>query len=315
MASYYFIGQTTDGGPIVGTTGTFTGAVTAASFSATGTGTFTGGIILGANTAATWVGQGQLLNTADGKFTLRNNGGTTQAVGLQIGNGTADAEDGTTGLIFGTTGSANAVNLVKTGAGSTMLFQTSTRNTTGVGVQAGNFISKATTAISFAAMGTGGGVTLGTSGVYNWSNNASGAAGSPDTGFARTAAATIRTSNASTGVGYFLTARLTNLQTTSYSVLVLDSGSVFQNTGAVGQVVYTLPASAIGLTYTINNTAAGATFSKIVATTPDIIVSNGVAGAAAGSLTSTQIWSSATIVCTSAGIWQVTSINGTWTLA
>ena len=110
---------------------------------------------------------------------------------------------------------------------------------------------------------------------------------------------------------------LTSTKTTGASITGngTDSTTHYNNTGASGSVTYTLPAAAVGLRYTFANTAAGAGFTIVQAVGSDKISSAGTQGAAAGSLTSTQIWSAITIACITAGTWQVISSNGTWTLA
>lgn len=92
MSSYYFVGQTTNGGPISGTTGTFTGNVTI------------GGTLVttGANTAASftvspatgfvqWLGRAKLTSPADGQVLLGLNAGgaTALTTGLIVGAATA----------------------------------------------------------------------------------------------------------------------------------------------------------------------------------------------------------------------------------
>jgi hypothetical protein len=104
-------------------------------------------------------------------------------------------------------------------------------------------------------------------------------------------------------------------KTTSYTVLTTDSATTFDNTGAAGQVVYTLPAAAAGLTFSFTNTAAGAGFTKAMATGTDKIAQLGVLGGAAGFVVSTAIWTTITLTCSAAGTWVVTGVTGTWTLA
>lgn len=104
-------------------------------------------------------------------------------------------------------------------------------------------------------------------------------------------------------------------KTSAYSVVAGDSGTTFNNTAAGGQVVYTLPAAAVGLKYSFVNTAAGATFSKVLAVAADKIAQAGTLGAAAGNLISSAIWSTVTIECYVANVWVVTgSTGGAWTL-
>lgn len=102
-------------------------------------------------------------------------------------------------------------------------------------------------------------------------------------------------------------------KTTGYSVLTTDSLTTFTNVGAGGSVTFTLPASAVGLLYKFSCDAAQTVV--IAANTGDKICNGASLTASAGNLTSDATTSCfLSVECTSANLWRVTSISGTWTV-
>lgn len=81
---------------------------------------------------------------------------------------------------------------------------------------------------------------------------------------------------------------------------------------STGDVVLTLPVGAIGMNFTVICTAAQT--AAITAITPDFINVEGVAGAAAGTLTSAGvIGNSIRVTFLGGNCWYVDRVKGTWT--
>ncbi len=103
-------------------------------------------------------------------------------------------------------------------------------------------------------------------------------------------------------------------KTGNYSVVVADTGTAFDNVGAAGTVVFTLPAATVGQTYTFNKVVG-----QILTITPqagDTIRFNGLTKAAGASVSTNANtgtdWQSCTLMCFQAGFWIATSAVGTW---
>jgi hypothetical protein len=101
---------------------------------------------------------------------------------------------------------------------------------------------------------------------------------------------------------------------TSYTVLAADSATTFDNTGAGGTVVtFTLPAAAVGLTFTFNDVLTTAASGIVV--TPQggdtIAYTTKTAGQSITSPVAAR--GSVTLTCTAANTWAVVSIIGTFT--
>jgi hypothetical protein len=101
-------------------------------------------------------------------------------------------------------------------------------------------------------------------------------------------------------------------KTANYSILQSDSGTYFNNNGAVAAQTNTLPGSVPGMKFSLSCLVAQNTAFK--ASGADTIRSVGGVSAAAGLLFSSTIGSTAEIYCPAAGTWYVVSTNGTWTL-
>lgn len=102
-------------------------------------------------------------------------------------------------------------------------------------------------------------------------------------------------------------------KTGNYPVTAADSFTEFDNAGAAGAVIFTLPTAALGLTYTFS--AVVAQQIKVQAGGSDAISMAGNSKAAGGLLTGPAATQGATvtITCTSANMWTVTAFQGTWT--
>lgn len=99
-------------------------------------------------------------------------------------------------------------------------------------------------------------------------------------------------------------------KTANYSVLAGDSGAQFNNIGASGTVIFTLPVSAIGLGYSFLVDAAQ-TLEISVHSGGDVI---GWIGSTAPTLSINTPYSFVTLSCQKSGIWVVTSMVGNWNL-
>jgi hypothetical protein len=102
-------------------------------------------------------------------------------------------------------------------------------------------------------------------------------------------------------------------RTTNYAVQNSDSNTEFDNTGASGEVDFTLPAYAAGLRYCFTVTAAQTL--KVIAPASSQIAIGTTNSATAGNITASAVYSSACIVATSvANQWAARSTTGLWTV-
>ena len=101
-------------------------------------------------------------------------------------------------------------------------------------------------------------------------------------------------------------------KTAAYNVLAGDSGTHFDNIGATGSVVLTLPAAAAGLRYC--GTVYAAFTLEFLAGAGDKIADGVTEGAAAGNIQSASAFDSVCFEAHGAGQWVVTSQTGTWTV-
>jgi hypothetical protein len=105
-------------------------------------------------------------------------------------------------------------------------------------------------------------------------------------------------------------------KTTNYQVVAADSNRDFDNTGAAGEVDFTLPASAnvvAGQRYMFTVVAAQTV--KIVANTGQTITIGNSSSSSAGSATNATFGSTIVIEAISTTQWIAISSTGTWTLA
>ena len=102
-------------------------------------------------------------------------------------------------------------------------------------------------------------------------------------------------------------------KTTSYQLTTADSGSYLDNTGASGEVDYTLPAWSIGLHFCFTVTAAQIV--KVVAPASTSIAIGASNSAAAGNITANAPYATACVYATSVtNQWAADRATGTWTV-
>jgi hypothetical protein len=104
----------------------------------------------------------------------------------------------------------------------------------------------------------------------------------------------------------------TAAKTANYSVVADDSGTYFNNNGAVTAVTNTLPTAVAGLHYALAVVANFNTAFK--ASGSDTIRSVGTVSAAGGLVFSSTVGSTVHVFCPASGGWWIDSTNGTWTL-
>jgi hypothetical protein len=97
---------------------------------------------------------------------------------------------------------------------------------------------------------------------------------------------------------------------TPYTVLSTESNTVFTNEGATAKIVFNLPTAVAGLTFTLFVQDTDGI--DITAASGDTIRFNTTVTAAAGTITSTTIGSSITLVAINATEWVATALVGTW---
>lgn len=100
--------------------------------------------------------------------------------------------------------------------------------------------------------------------------------------------------------------------TASAPILAGATGNTYSNNGAGGSVVLTLPASSVGIGFSMY-VAAAQNF-EFLAVGADIIKNGGDAGGASGNIKSSTVGNYINIQCLVAGIWSVTNMVGDWTL-
>lgn len=98
--------------------------------------------------------------------------------------------------------------------------------------------------------------------------------------------------------------------TTPIAVATTDSAKVFTNEGATAKIVFNLPTAVANLMYTF--VVEDSDGIDIVANSGDTIRFAGTVTAAAGTITSTTIGSTITLVAINATEWIATSLMGTW---
>lgn len=100
-------------------------------------------------------------------------------------------------------------------------------------------------------------------------------------------------------------------KTANYSVLIGDNGKHFNNIGASGTVVFTLPTGVAGMNYTFEVDATQTV--TIQAGGSDTIRNGASVTATGGTLSAGTNGSIVHLICTKANTWKVESIVGTWT--
>lgn len=106
--------------------------------------------------------------------------------------------------------------------------------------------------------------------------------------------------------------RAISAKTTNYTASANEPRAVFTNTGASGEVDFTLPTWATGLEYTFDVEVAQ--ILKIIAPGTDTIRIAGSVSAGGGNITASTIGNTITLVATASGKWVVISHEGTWTV-
>jgi len=102
-------------------------------------------------------------------------------------------------------------------------------------------------------------------------------------------------------------------KTSNYSVLSADSGTYFDNTGAVGEVDFTLPAYAAGLRYCFTTTTAQ--ILKVIAPASAKVAIGTTNSATAGNITASAVYSAVCIFATSvSNQWAADRTTGSWTV-
>ena len=102
-------------------------------------------------------------------------------------------------------------------------------------------------------------------------------------------------------------------KTTNYSVLSTDSGTYFDNTGAAGEVDFSLPTYAAGLRYCFTTTAAQ--ILKVIAPASAKIAIGTTNSATAGNVTASAVYSAVCIFATSvSNQWAADRTTGSWTV-
>lgn len=101
-------------------------------------------------------------------------------------------------------------------------------------------------------------------------------------------------------------------KTANYSVLSTDSGVNYDNTGAAGEVDFTLPTAAVGL----NNcfTVVAAQTLKVIAAASTTLTIGNSASAAAGNVTNATAGSTVCFEAVSTTSWIAKTATGTWTV-
>lgn len=101
-----------------------------------------------------------------------------------------------------------------------------------------------------------------------------------------------------------------NAKTANYPLLSTDSGKIFTNVGASGEVDFTLPTNSLGLAYTF--VVGTAQTVKIIANTGSTISMGTFTSATSGNVTSNSTFSSITIASISSTNWVVVYSAGSW---
>jgi len=102
-------------------------------------------------------------------------------------------------------------------------------------------------------------------------------------------------------------------ETTNYTVLSGDNFKKFNNAGAGGTVVLTLPAATAP--FKVSGLVVASQILRFDAAGTDVIANAGVTSAAGGTIESDLANSTIDLECQVNGVWVVTAITGTWTTA
>lgn len=137
--------------------------------------------------------------------------------------------------------------------------------------------------------------------------------GGEDVGYGRAATAVARILAGYSGYGAIRHGREVLARTTDLTLTTAEVGILYTNTGASGQVIFTLPAATL-----TNNVGAEYFFSvraaqniRIVAAGSDIIQLGTAASVGGGRIDSSTVGSQARVTCSATGVWDAFSV-GTW---
>ncbi len=148
--------------------------------------------------------------------------------------------------------------------------------------------------------------------AITWSSNSTDPLQSQNAGIAHDGSSEMRVSNGSSNSGGLKFSYVVNAKTGNYSVTNPDSGKLFTNAGASGEVDFTLPTWASGLFYIFDVEAAQTL--KVIAAGTDTIRIAGSVSVGGGNITNATIGGMVTIAATASGKWVATSHEGTWTV-
>lgn len=107
--------------------------------------------------------------------------------------------------------------------------------------------------------------------------------------------------------------------TANYTVTTADAGKIFSNTGAAGEVDFTLPAATVGLQYQFALAAAQTTkilpngTDQIGTLSTSTVPATGVMNTAGHGFSANAVGATAWLLCVKAGQWSVVSSAGNWT--
>jgi hypothetical protein len=155
-------------------------------------------------------------------------------------------------------------------------------------------------------------LTLANTSSFDWASSNDAHSGTEDTYLGRCAAGVVCVGiSAGDTSGSVLSRILPVSKTSNYTVLSADTNKHFDNTGAAGEVDFTLPAAAAGLHYCF--LASAAQIVKIVATNSDKIFAL-TNSAANGNIQQNTLGASVCIEAHGTGQWWSTSHELTWTV-
>lgn len=108
--------------------------------------------------------------------------------------------------------------------------------------------------------------------------------------------------------------------TANYAIVAADSGKTFTNSGAAGEVDFTLPVAAVGLQFSFSLNAAqvlkilpGNGTDQIGTASTATVPATGVPNTAGHGIDASAIGATVTLQCTKVGLWSVMSSAGAWT--
>lgn len=221
---------------------------------------------------------------------------TTSQAGVAASLSASDAQPASGG---GTPGAANGGNVTITAG-------TAARLTSGVG--AGGVININTGAA--IGGGTAGACKVSIGGTLRYQFDATGLTFQQDAANDLGAATNNRPRNGFFS-GYVQAGRNVVAKTGNYTLLTSDQGTFFTNTGAAGEVDFTLPTAAAGLTYTFYIDTAQVL--KIIAGASTTIRILGSVSSSAGNINASTVGNFVRLTAISATQWVGEGAGGTWT--